>query len=901
MKNSLIDNVFAEAAGRLGLRPFPHQLMTLEAVGGGYNVVLTAPTGAGKTEAAVLPVLAMMAAEKTSCNPITVLYITPLRALINDLTRRLKEIFRPYGFNVARKHGDVGAKERRERVKRMPHVLITTPESLEVDMDMSHKLREGLRNVKWVIIDELHEIGTSKRGLQLALLLERLRRLSGDFQVIGLSATIPDPGRVIKPFLGSSMRPLKAIIGGRKRYRITVVKSGNIDEVVRDSVIKNQKTIVFVNSRKLAERLHERLGRDLQDSTAVHHSSIAGGLKENVEALLRKGGIKAVIATKTLELGIDVGGVDRVIHVGAPSSVTSLLQRAGRAGHSANLSSEAIIIADSDESYYLSLIAKYLGEEGRIEDPGDMPCYLDVVAREIIGSCLKQEANVEKVVDIITSVAPCSGSRESVEKVIDLLSKQGLIRVKGGLMRVGRYFYQLWSKAGAGGDIRRFFTNIPSSDERFTVKFGEEVIGLLDTNYVMKYLRPWDRVRIAGKVWEVTKIDLTHKVVGVRPGSSTGIIPSWHGSVISHSSLMTREFFRCLRECGRCGICDTEVVKWFDETGIPPPNDEELLLELLGDVEVLYGGLGHRFFELLGYVLAYAALISGNGVVGIRVSPFGIAGERLTELIKYLRREGIAPETAVEEAVKIMPQYHLKLRELLPSFGTLNDAFVRKEAVKQVLTEFESDGESVSKVKAFLERKILVRAVKTDVPSPIANIISTAPRLRPWYGGSLYVIAEALKGLALTSEEVAEVSGLPKAYVERKLKQMRSLKGRLKTVSIYDVFDGQVRWALAEELPQLSESLLKDSFTPKGGGAYTISLITDKFDPGKSTVIQVGRDSLEKIPEGFKVNEFFKVVIAPLSGFKKKLTYYHVPKNLVPLIILNAITYLEGMGYADIV
>ncbi len=895
-KSVRFDEKYAELLGSIGIKPFPHQLMVAEAITEGFNVLLTAPTGSGKTEAAVIPVLTEMVING-GLDPVAVLYITPLRALINDLFRRLNKIFRSYGYVVARKHGDVTAKERRERLRKPPHVMVMTPESFEIDMDLSPKMQKALRNVKWVIIDELHEVSTSKRGLQLAILLERLRKISGDFQLIALSATLANPSIAIEPFLGSSRRPLRVIAGGRKRYKIKVVRSEGLSETVMN-IAAGKRTIIFVNSRRLAEKLHEKLNEGMQRRLAVHHSSISGDLKEEVEASFREGEVDAVIATKTLELGIDVGDVSQIIHVGAPSSVTSLLQRAGRSRHSLDSASEAVIVADDEESYYLSLMAKRLGENGVIENQESMPCYSDVVAREILGMALKREVEIEELLHVVSSVSPCRKVTGEMREIVKLLIDNGLLKVNGSKARVGHYFYRLWSKGGAGGDIRKFFTNIPSNDEKFSVRFGNNVIGSLDFNYVMKYLRPWDKIRIGGRTWEVMRIDLTHKAVNVRPSASRGVIPSWHGSLIAHTSILTKEFFSCLRNCEACKICDERPVKWFIERGIPPPGPGEMYLERAGKEDVIYGELGHKFFELLGYILAYTALIAGRGVVGIKVSPFGIAAEDLTYLVRAARNSALTPRELLEEAVKIMPHYHMKLRELLPSFGTLNHKLVKKEAMRQVLADFGE--ESTKLVISFLNGEVTLTEIKSAEPSPIAEMVSSSARLRPWYGGSLYVIAEALKGMALTAEEVSEVSGLPAKYVERKLKQMRSLKGKLKTIAFYDVFDGQVRWALAEELRDLSRDLLKDSFTPKNGGIYAISLMIDKFDPGKSTVIQVGKDPLTKITDGFRVDEFYKVVVSPIGGGGKKLYYYHIPVNLVPLIVMNAAAYLEGMGYADI-
>ena len=895
------EDIFTKLLEELGYTPFPHQLIAYEAVASGYNTVITSPTGSGKTEAAVLPILSELIMAPEKYEPVTVLYITPLRALINDLMRRLKTVFEPYGFSVARKHGDVSLKERKERMKHAPTVLITTPESLEIDMDMSPKFWKHLRNVRWVIIDELHEISSSKRGLQLAILLERLRRMAGDFQVIGLSATVSNPLKVLKPFLGSSSRGTKAVSARGKKYSIKVMRTDDLMRALDELVSDGSKTLVFVNSRRLAERLLEGLSNDSSSKAAVHHSSISGEVKEGVESLFRKGDIKVVIATKTLELGIDVGDIDRVIHVGSPTSVYSLLQRAGRAKHKVDEISEAVILVDAESDYYLSLAAKKLTDEGINEESPEMPCYLDVVSREVLGHCLKRHVKISELMDIITSVQPCRERARDLLKLIELLKSNGLLKELGEeKVRTGRFFYQVWSKGGAGVDIRRFFSTIQNNDDKFTVKFVAKEIGSLDMTYVLKYLRPWDKVRIGGRVWEVTSIDLTHKAVNVHPAGSSGVIPSWSGSLISHSTLLSKKFFRCLSECEECGICDEEVVKWFEKYGVSPPTESELLVERLNELEVLYGPMGHRFFELLGYVLAYIGLSSGKGVVSVRVSPYGIASKNILHLLNTAKAMGLDGNYLIKEAIKITPQYHMKLRELLPSFGSLKNSLVKEEAIKQVIDEFNNDAENTELIKELLAGGISLRAVNALSPSPIAEVISKAPNLRPWYGGSLHVIAESLKGMALTAEEVAEVSGLPPAYVERKLKRMRALKGRLKAIMIYDVFDGRVRWALADDLERLARNDLKDSFTPKYGGIYTVSLMTDKLDPGKSTVINLGKDSLEKVSEGIQADEFYKVIVRPLSG-RKALTYYNVPKRLLPLVIMNAATYLEGMGYADFI
>lgn len=314
------------------------QEIAIKPILNGHNTLIIAPTGFGKTEAAILPILSLMS--DSDQKPVSIIYITPLKALINDLTIRIDRWASKLGYLVNRKHGEVPQKEKNMRLKKAPHILVTTPEGLEIDMDWASKFRENYKNVNWVVIDEIHELIGSKRGAQLFVLLERLKDFSGrDFQRIGLSATISNQELVASTLFGSSKRPrsiVKADVGKEFKLRIKKISStGDLwyesAKAIRESL--EPPTLVFTNSRFLTERLHEELEKLGERGIYVHHSSISRDSKNHAEENLRSGKAGAVLCTKTLELGIDVGKVKKIIMYRPPPSVASFLQRLGRSGH----------------------------------------------------------------------------------------------------------------------------------------------------------------------------------------------------------------------------------------------------------------------------------------------------------------------------------------------------------------------------------------------------------------------------------------------------------------------------------------------------------------------------------------------------------------------------------------
>src|SRR5437899_8181589 len=347
------------------------QSLAIPRIRSGSNLLIVAPTGRGKTEAALLPVLQGLSSGTGA--GIRALYITPLRALNRDMIDRVHHLVSSTGLSAAVRHGDTPPSERRKQAAAPPDILITTPETLQAILP-GKIMQRHLKNAKYVIIDEVHQLAADRRGIQLAVALERLRSVAGGFQRIGLSATVGHPASIAALFGGEN--PLEILVAPlEKQYEYRVEWPRPIDKdfetardfyitpgappglsAIDDTLDESRSTIVFVNARPLAELLGSRLSMVRQD-VAVHHGSLPREELERVEAGFKRGDVKGLVSTSTLELGIDIGTVDQVVQYNSPRQVTSLIQRVGRSGHKLNRTSRGLVLAVSSDHAIESLAA----------------------------------------------------------------------------------------------------------------------------------------------------------------------------------------------------------------------------------------------------------------------------------------------------------------------------------------------------------------------------------------------------------------------------------------------------------------------------------------------------------------------------------------------------------------
>jgi len=910
----------------------------IPAILSGANVLIMAPTGAGKTEAALLPILSIIE-RMGGVEPVAVLYITPMKALINDLYHRISWWARRLGLRVARKHGDTPARERSRRLRSVPHILITTPESLKIDLDWSPRFRVYLRNLRWVIVDEIHELMASKRGAQLVLLLERLQRIAGrDLQRIGLSATLGDPESALAMLAGSSGRPRVVVNASDERglrLRVRYIPEGARRPWIESARMVlgelDPPSLIFVNSRYTAEKLGEALEALGVDDIFVHHSSVSAELRQEAEERLKRGDLRAIVCTKTLELGIDVGQVRKVIQYRPPGSVASLLQRVGRSGHVVGGVSEGSIIALGPTDFMEALAEARLALKGRVEPTTIKRIPLDVIVKEILGVALAASRgdsgwiDLEEVYEYVKSAPNTSYlSRDEFQRLINYLEHKGLLKTENGRARLGPTFFKIWrfrssngEKAWLGKEFSEFFSTIPSRDS-FTVKHGDLVVGHVDSSFVYRYLRAGDTIRLAGRAWMVRRIDERSMRVDVEPAEAVAEIPLWRGEGPRRHKMVALEAGRLLAdmntyglEVDEAGLRDLdEIVRGYESRGLPLPSHDVVIYDTYEGEHVFTALLGGGASEALALVLAHEASKRVGLNIYYRATFYGFSvkapGLDVVGLLKNLEPEEF--EDKLWTAVERSPVFYQTLREIQADFGILGladpleDSIVFEEAKRQVI-EYYLDVEGA---KEFLRdlREGRIKIVESRGPgvSPLAASILESPPVRPWIPDLASRIARLLEDNALSIMELADILDLSEKSVENKLSEMRKPDyGDERVVAFIDIDDGEIRWTLARSLESIARSEeFSNSFQPHyQRQPLRVTIKAGKEDRSHELIV-TPKALLEKwsemrtrLPEEIYMA---KVESAYSLGGREepRVTIYHANRESLKWLLLNAARYIES-------
>ena len=488
----------------------------------GDDALLLAPTAGGKTEAAVFPLLSRMAAE--DWQGASLLYVCPLKALLNNLLPRLETYAGWLGRRAALWHGDTPTARRRQLLREPPDVLLTTPESLEsmlVSVNVDHRqLFSGLRAV---VVDEVHAFAGDDRGWHLLAVLERLQHVTGlQLQRIGLSATIGNPDELLRWLQGSGARtrparvvaPAMGAASPAADVQLDYVGSVSNAATVIAALHKGEKRLVFCDSKQLVEELGRAL-RTRGVTTLLSHASLSVDERRRAEQAFAETRDCVIVATSTLELGIDIGDLDRVIQLNAPATVASFLQRLGRTGRRPGLTRNCLFLALTDEALLQAAGLLLLWGGGWVEPIVPPPEPRHIVAQQLLALCLQEHRVGDKLwPEWWNGLKPFA---HGLEPIVRHLVEQGYLDHDGGMLFIGpeaerrfghRHFMQLTA----------VFTAAPE----FTVLSGRTEVGRVDPLLLTEQVQGPRLLLLAGRNWHVTYIDWTRRRCFVEPADGHG-------------------------------------------------------------------------------------------------------------------------------------------------------------------------------------------------------------------------------------------------------------------------------------------------------------------------------------------------------------------------------------------
>lgn len=720
--------------------PTDPQLKAIPEILAGKNVLLISPTASGKTEAAVLPVLSRYILNRSQELGIKILYITPLRALNRDMLERLEWWGRRLDVKVAVRHGDTETKERTFQAKSPPDMLIITPETLQAILT-GRVMKRHLRAVSYVIIDEVHELAEDKRGSQLALGLERLRWVTmRDFQIIGLSATIGTPDKVGR-FLVGNGRDVAIVhvpVGRQIHLEVTCPSPGARDvelasrlythpdvasrlRLMRNLIENHRSVILFTNTRAIAEILASRMKVwDVDFPISIHHGSLAKPSRISAERGLKDGQLRGLVATSSLELGIDVGSVDFVVQYMSPRQVTRLIQRVGRSGHRIGKIADGVIVAqDSDDTLEAMVIARRALEENL--EPVSIPEKpLDVLSHQLVGLLIqKGRWYLHEVIELFKKAGPYGE-----------LTEQDLIRVLDYMHT--RYPRLAWfspqdSVILRPRRIKALFTYyfgklsmIPDEKQYLIIdQTNDEAVGVLDEAFVAEYGEPGRKFIVRGSPWRMTSIR-GDRIYVMPIKDPTGSIPSWVGEEIPVPFEIGKEVGSIRRYveqevqsgqneqtivevlCKRYPV-DAETMRGalretFDQIslGLELPTDQRILIEDWEDFVIINAHFGLLVNRTLARLVGHVLSEELGQTVGVQQDPYRIViqtsgaanGAKIARTLEQLPKMNI--DRLVAESSKKTGLFKRRLVHVARRFGAITRwVQFRSVNLKQLMKSFE--------------------------------------------------------------------------------------------------------------------------------------------------------------------------------------------------------------------
>jgi len=705
----------------------------------GKNCLIIAPTGFGKTEAAILPILAkLLTYEKIG---VQALYITPLKSLNRDMLERTEWWCHRLGITLGVRHGDTSPHERQKQAKKPPQLLITTPETLQA-MLPSQRMGGALVNVKHVIVDEVHSIFDNKRGCQLSLSLERLEQRAPNFQRIGLSATIGDVNEAAEWLCGQEM-------AGRKCETVTLNVERKMDITVESpkpekrheklasemfietdaatrlervhGLVEKNRALVFTNTRQVAETLSSRLIA-LGAPIAVHHGSLSKEVRLSAEQRFKKGQVNALLCTSSLELGIDIGDIGLVVQYLSPRQVSRLVQRVGRSGHSHEKMPKGIIIAgDIDDVLESQAVAK-LAHEGKIEAQAMEHGALDVVAQQISGIVLERgEAKLEEIHETLSRSAAYGISEEKLSQVCAQLASERIVHFSPEL--------RILKKSAATREYYYSRLSTIPSERKFRVKnaVSNSYVSMLDEAFVAE-LFPGSGFITKGVPWHVLDIDEKEREIVVEPADDfTLAVPDWTGDEIPVPFAVAQEVGRMRHHAKELGQK-------------PLPDHENAVIEVHAELVVIHACWGSLANATIGRALSWLLTSKFGTSVRTVTDPYRIIlelprpmqPEKIGELLLSLGNiEGVVNESLYSSSllrfkfIHVARLFGLLSDDAMPGrrlIEALRNTVVYEEALRSVKRNYLDIRNSERILNELRQRKIKLHYVQSKELSKLARL-----------------------------------------------------------------------------------------------------------------------------------------------------------------------------------
>ncbi|MBL7160542.1 MAG: DEAD/DEAH box helicase [Candidatus Aenigmarchaeota archaeon] len=740
---SLLEKKMQDTVSQRFDKPTPIQKQSIPLALEGKDLLIVSETGSGKTESVLLPVLNQFLKEEV--NPIGILYITPLKSLNRDLLKRILWWGKKLDIEVSVRHGDTSQYERSMQAANPSDMLISTPETLQAIL-VGKVMRRHLSNIRWVVVDEIHELVDSKRGAQLSLGLERLRRLTGGFQLIGLSATVGSPEKVAS-FLGKNLEIINAVQQKKITIKVDSPKTTQEDRLtskklflspeaaarvrcIGESVKKSKASLVFTNTRESAEVLSSRL-KVLFPSLPLeaHHSSLSKEVRIRAEKAFHEQKLNALLCTSSLELGIDIGAIDQVLQFLSPRQVTKLLQRVGRSGHSLKKVSRGLILGgDPDDCFESAVIARKALEQ-KIEETKICENSIDVLGHQLVGLTLEGDVPLKQAFSLVKRSYPYRAlTPDEFFDTCRLLERLGVIWINnsdqkfveryraGKIPREDRFKsarlqdLYLRRRKNAWEYYYRNLSTIPDTKSyRIHDMLSNQPVGTLDAEFIALHGSPGKSIIVKGQAWRI--LDVSREKVMVEP--ITGIeaaVPAWEGELIPVPFAVAQGVGKLREEIAKEKNPIEFLVKKYPVTKTVAkkltasvksqkewgtiPTHRKLLIEYDNEQVVIHTCWGSLVNDTIGRVLSVLLTNQLGGSVGLQTDPYRIIltvpGSWRAAVETFIDLQPASLNKVLRESLPLTSLFHWRFLHVAKRLGIIaKDADFGKGYLRKIIDAYK--------------------------------------------------------------------------------------------------------------------------------------------------------------------------------------------------------------------